>query len=87
MMAKYCKKENVENSNSHDKPVVASGTVYKLDSKTFARLITYFGNFVFCILVIEDDQNHLLCLFTYSFYKARQAKGKFKKINKITQLK
>ena len=34
MMAKYCKKENVENSNSHDKPVVASGTVYKLDSKT-----------------------------------------------------
>ena len=38
MMAKYCKKENVENSNSHDKPVVASGAVYGLDSKTLATL-------------------------------------------------
>ena len=38
MMAKYCKKENVENSKSHDKPVVASGTVYRLDSKTVATL-------------------------------------------------
>ena len=40
MMAKYCKKENVENSNSHDKPVVASGTVYRSDSKTLATLIS-----------------------------------------------
>ena len=38
MMAKYCKKENLENRNSHDKPVVASGTVYRSDSKTLATL-------------------------------------------------
>ena len=40
MMAKYCKKENLENRNSHDKPVVASGTVYRSDSKTLATLIS-----------------------------------------------
>ena len=38
----------------------------------------YFGNFVSCILVIQGAQNHLLCLFTYLFCKARQAKRNFK---------
>ena len=53
-----------------------------MGEKSKQMLITYFGNFIFHILVIMDDQNHLLCLFTYSFYKARQArqaKWKFKK--------
>ena len=59
--------------------------------------LSHFGNFVFCILVISDDQNYLLCLFTFfnSTHFARQdgQDGNLKNkqtehiVKKITQLK
>ena len=71
-MAKYCKKENVENSNSHDKPVVASGTVYRLDSKTlcdnYVTIMCLNGNIAQWWLELNDELSWLFTKEPRAFY-------------------